>query len=96
MIRATSPPAAQPTVGLSFSGQMTHTAYTSPPQTIIPANAPKALNSSRILVTSFSLLAAMWAAVARCWLMPDRVILPQAGHNVKGDFDPADLKVLKG
>jgi len=52
MIRATSPPAAQPMVGLSFSGQMTHTAYTSPPQMIMPANAPNALNSSRIWVTS--------------------------------------------
>jgi hypothetical protein len=52
MIRATSPPAAQPMVGLSFSGQMTHTAYTSPPQMIMPATAPNALSSSRILVTS--------------------------------------------
>jgi len=52
MIRATSPPAAQPMVGLSFSGQMTHTAYTSPAQMIMPANAPSALNSSPILITT--------------------------------------------
>ena len=52
MIRATSPPAAQPMGLLKCSGQMTHTAYTSPPQMIMPANAPKALNNSRILVTS--------------------------------------------
>jgi hypothetical protein len=53
MIRATSPPAAQPMGLLKCSGQMTHPAYTSPPQMIAPANAPKALSSSRMLVTSF-------------------------------------------
>jgi hypothetical protein len=54
MIRATSPPAARPTGLSKCSGQMTHPAYTSPPQMIALANAPRALNSSRIAVTSFS------------------------------------------
>ena len=38
---------------LKCSGQMTHMAYTSPPQMIMPANAPNALSNSCILVISY-------------------------------------------
>ena len=63
MLTATSPPATQPTVGFSLSGQTTHTAYTSPPQTIMAANVPNTLNSSRT-VTPYSFPNSL--AKARC------------------------------
>ena len=53
MLRATSPPTAQPMVGFKWSGQMTHTAYTNPLQTIVAISVPNALNTSRI-VASYS------------------------------------------
>ena len=49
MLRATSPPTAQPMVGFKWSGQMTHTAYTNPLQMIVAISVPNALNSSRIV-----------------------------------------------
>lgn len=50
MMQATNPPTAIPTVELSLSGQMTHTAYTKPPQMIIATNVPNALSNSRICI----------------------------------------------